>query len=140
MPSFFTFQQGTESGTRISDASPLLGRFRAVPGERGRRHSASKPGHGGLFGSYGATFARAMLGDESGGEDDDAPGGMAGDEDEHLGALGRVRRWVMDVWVKPQQGTVRRLVEPWWSRWAVLVVLPAAIVSLLFLRYSFRYC
>ena len=62
MPTFFTFQQGTESGTRISaDASPLLGRFRAVPGERGRRHSASKLGHGGLFGSYGATFARAVL-------------------------------------------------------------------------------
>jgi hypothetical protein len=134
MPSFFTFQQGTESGTRLSaDASPLLGRFRAVPGERGRRHSGHKPGHSGLFGSYGATFARAVLGDEGSddGDEEEDGGGDGGDggEDGHAGLLARARRWVLSVWVRPQQSAVCRLVAPWWSRWAVLAVLPAAIVS-----------
>ena len=34
-----------------------------------------------------------------------------------------------DVWIRPRQGAVRRVVERWWRRWAVLIVLPAVIVS-----------
>jgi len=30
--------------------------------------------------------------------------------------------------VPPKQGAVKRVVDKWWSRWFVLVVLPAALV------------
>lgn len=44
-----------------------------------------------------------------------------------------LRRWgkrLNDTWVNPKAGAVRRTVDLWWSRWGVLVVLPAALVSL----------
>lgn len=39
------------------------------------------------------------------------------------------KRNVVDLWIRPQQGAVRRCLERWWSRWAVLILLPAFIVS-----------
>jgi hypothetical protein len=35
----------------------------------------------------------------------------------------------LNVWIAPRQEAVRMVVGRWWSRWGVLVVLPAAIVS-----------
>ncbi|KAK4181045.1 hypothetical protein QBC36DRAFT_318890 [Triangularia setosa] len=36
-------------------------------------------------------------------------------------------RRMRDTWVDPKAVVVRRLVDVWWSRWAVLVVLPASL-------------
>ena len=41
----------------------------------------------------------------------------------------RVWTALRDVWIKPKQGAVRRVVDRWWLRWAVLFFLPAAIVG-----------
>lgn len=38
------------------------------------------------------------------------------------------RRTVRDLWVEPRQGAVKKVVDVWWSRWGVLVILPAALV------------
>lgn len=48
MPSFFAFQQGTESRVTASESSPLLGRFRAVPDAQRR---ARRSNSNGLLGS-----------------------------------------------------------------------------------------
>lgn len=42
----------------------------------------------------------------------------------------RLWRKTEDTWVTPKAAAVKRVVDLWWSRWAVLVVLPAALVSL----------
>jgi hypothetical protein len=60
-----------------------------------------------------------------------------GDEDSDEGDLeiedmGRLQRWgrtQRDLWLEPKQAAVGKLMERWWSRWAVLVFLPAALVS-----------
>jgi len=126
MPSFFNFQQGHDPHGATTDSSPLLGRFRAVPDapRRNVRHrnslsllgsftngSAFGRGYGGVFGSGNAV---------DGSEEDDGEG------------QGLIRGWVKtsrDLWLDPKQATVRRVVEKWWTRWLVLVVLPAALVS-----------
>ncbi|KAI5918317.1 hypothetical protein F4810DRAFT_715573 [Camillea tinctor] len=38
-----------------------------------------------------------------------------------------VRRNVEDLWIAPRQSAVKRVVESWWRRWGLLVVLPAAL-------------
>jgi hypothetical protein len=137
MPSFFTFQQGIESRARLSaaDASPLLGRFRAVPGARrgsllGGKRDGILASIGGSVGyGYGTLFG---LNRSQEALDDDEGGGVI--EGEESGGFWGVGGWaggLRDVWVRPHQGAVRRVVEVWWRRWAVLMVLPAAIVSLL---------
>ena len=40
------------------------------------------------------------------------------------------RKNVLDLWVAPRQSAVKRVVNNWWSRWGVLVFLPAVLVSL----------
>jgi hypothetical protein len=124
MPSFFQFQQGTESRVRLNtDSSPLLGRFRAVPDTSGRRRSRAYSGNG-LFG----TFNSARIGYEvvfgAGSEDEDS-----GDEEEHNGVLRRWGRKARDLWLEPKQAAVKRTVDRWWSRWVVLAVMPAALVG-----------
>jgi hypothetical protein len=47
----------------------------------------------------------------------------------------RLWRKTEDTLVAPKSGAVKRVVDPWWSRWAVLVVLPAALVSLPYHTY-----
>lgn len=42
--------------------------------------------------------------------------------------LRRVMRWMRDMWVDFKVGMVRRLVDVWWSRWVVLVVLFVSLV------------
>ncbi|KAI0976589.1 hypothetical protein F4678DRAFT_118237 [Xylaria arbuscula] len=92
---------------------------------------------------YGALIA-AGLEDGDSGEGED----WSSDEDEDDGGDGdygeggytayrmariwrrtirKTRRNVKDLWVAPRQGAVRRVVETWWSRWGLLVLLPAAL-------------
>ncbi|KAI9735748.1 MAG: hypothetical protein M1818_006356 [Claussenomyces sp. TS43310] len=123
MPSYFDFQQGNESrSTPTHEAAPLLGRFRAVPGQRrGRGDSVGKlisTGYGSIFGILGRTVSFG----EDGDEDD-----LDGDEETTVSTWTAAKRMVIDLWITPQQGAVRKCCDRWWSRWTVLVVLPAAI-------------
>lgn len=121
MPSFFNFQQGSRENY-VTDSSPLLGRFRAVPDAQriGRRNSQRNS----LFGSFapGRGFGYTSV---FGGGDDSDEGNLLENED-----VGRLRRWgkiQRDIWLEPKQAAVGQLVDKWWSRWAVLVFLPAAL-------------
>lgn len=123
MPSFFAFQQGSDSRGPSYDASPLLGRYRAVP----RRHRSSSflgfsPTGRGLGVGYGSLFVnRDEDGEDADGDDDD--------ENEGLGALSRLGAILRDLWIEPKQAVVARTVRRWWMRWFVLAVLPALLVS-----------
>jgi hypothetical protein len=132
MPSFFQFQQGTESRVRLNtDSSPLLGRFRAVPDtSAGRRRSRGYSGNG-IFG----TFSAARIGYEvvfGGGSEDGSDEDPEGEDEGGLRLSRVLRRWrrkARDLWLEPKQAAVRRTVDTWWSRWVVLAVLPAALAS-----------
>ena len=59
-------------------------------------------------------------------------GSGLGDDGEDEDDRGRLRRWgswQRDLWLEPKQSAVARVVDKWWRRWGVLVVLPAALVS-----------
>ncbi|RDL33307.1 Uncharacterized protein BP5553_08746 [Venustampulla echinocandica] len=125
MPSFFAFQQGSDPRGATTDSSPLLGRFRAVPnaqrfGVRTQRSvlfTNSTAGRG-LGRAYGAIFGN--------GDGSDSEDGDLSDDDEE----GIIRRWARtsrDLWLEPKQPAVARAVDKWWSRWAVLAALPAAL-------------
>lgn len=128
MPTFFSFQQGTES-RQSADASPLLGRFRAVPGQArrasllGKRDSILASLGGSVGYGYGTLFRTRSQGSEC-----ESSVAGEGEDDEGSWISGIVRR-INDVWIEPKQGDVRRMVDWWWKRWGVLYVLPAAIVS-----------
>lgn len=153
MPTIFSFEQGNEQRSRYpTDSSPLLGRFRAVPRSDTRAGASNRRGSLGLLSraswrgsvhvGYGATaLLTTGLGDddesdESDYDDDDsdAAGGEGYDGAGHgrrrkrLAAWCR-RRWkrMDDLWINPKQGAVRRVASVWYSRWFVLVVLPAAL-------------
>lgn len=145
MPSFFSFEQGNESRARHTDASPLLGRYRAVPtssstsnrrGSLGLLTRASwrnsvHVGHG-----YGALLA-AGLGEDGSPSDNSSTDEDEDDDETRMAEEGRSqfvrwcrrawRRRIRDVWITPKQGAVRRLSAVWYSRWFVLVVMPAAL-------------
>ncbi|KAK0731362.1 hypothetical protein B0H67DRAFT_597262 [Lasiosphaeris hirsuta] len=135
MPSIFSFQQGSESVQHIryhTEASPLLGRFRAVPRpselERASPRRPRSPSQLGLLSAgwrgsvhvgYGALVA-AGLGGEADDEEEDGEG-------RGLRRVRRVLRRLDNTWVNPKASAVKRAVDLWWSRWGVLVVLPAAL-------------
>jgi hypothetical protein len=122
MPSFFTFQQGADSRGPSHDASPLLGRFRAVP--RSHRNSSAlsfSPAGRGLGIGYGSLFANR---DEDGEDTDNDD-----DEDEDIGLLSKLGVMMRDLWLEPKQAAVARTVRRWWMRWFLLAVLPALLVS-----------
>lgn len=131
MPSFFTFQQGTESrALRASqDASPLLGRFRAVPGAGapGRRRQSLLGKRDSILASIGGSvgYGYGTLFGSNQDDEDAVDGGEDGNDN------GRIIRSLKDLWIQPKQGAVRRVVERWWGRWGMLIILPAAIVSLI---------
>jgi hypothetical protein len=94
-------------------------------------------GRGSVHVGYGALIA-AGLADENDEVDED----WSSDEDDDDNGQKRrqvtklwrrtvrkTRRNVEDLWVAPRHNAVRRVVETWWSRWALLVFLPAALVS-----------
>lgn len=123
MPSFFTFQQGAEPRANdASDGAPLLGRFRAVPdvqrhGRRSHRNSLlNRLSGAGLYGGFGS------LGDG------DGEGAVVEGQD-GLWWFTRQARALRDLYLEPKHYSVAKVVEVWWSRWLVLIVLPAALVS-----------
>ncbi|KAK3950301.1 hypothetical protein QBC32DRAFT_376614 [Pseudoneurospora amorphoporcata] len=154
LPNFFSFEQGSEraQGRYQNESTPLLGRFRAMPGGPGRRRESDD--HQGLLSAgwrgsvhvgYGALMAAAAEGggefDDSGSEDEDDSEGDGMLDSGFLGAgtiqgrtltrrvmlkkFNRARRRLYYTWVHPKASVIRRVVEPWWSRWFVLVILPA---------------
>ncbi|KAJ2892802.1 hypothetical protein MKZ38_009369 [Zalerion maritima] len=176
MPTFFPFQSGSPTRPRAwadSDSTPLLGRFRAVPGPPRRPQNRRRLSQLGLLSGSNSPGASngsvhvegghghgTFLGDYSSSDGDGEPifraSGSArktsrkrrrrgtrwyyddgddseGSEDEELG-LGKLSRfgrvlgtWIHDVWVDPTQSAVRKVVGVWYTRWGVLVVLPAAL-------------
>lgn len=119
MPSFFTFQTG-DSSRALSDSSPLLGRFRAVPDSRSRRASLLRRRSAVWGYGYGAAAFGSLT-----------SLGTSDDRGESEG--GRVKGWgrnLRDLWLEPKSGMVARAVERWWWRWLLLVGLPAVLVSL----------
>ncbi|KAG5965832.1 hypothetical protein E4U57_003609 [Claviceps arundinis] len=143
MPSFFQFTQGTESHSRPSDSSPLLGRFRAVPPRPGlsRRRSSqlgllsdhfssvTGDGRGSVHVGYGALVATQLLnhGNDNNDNDDDDGYAMDLDGDEAWVGQRLWQRWILDLWVRPKQTAVKRMVDRWWTRYGLLVFLPAAL-------------
>jgi hypothetical protein len=127
MPSFFTFQQGSESRGALfggNDSSPLLGRFRAVPNANApRRHRNSLLGT--FRGGYGTVIGNSS-GSSLAGEDERRE---CGDDGDGLGLMERAGRALRDLWLEPKQAAVGRAVDRWWSRWWVLVGLPAVLVG-----------
>ena len=89
-------------------------------------------GRGSVHVGYGALIAAAL--DQE--EDDEGAttaagagsgvggggGGGAG------GGPGWWQAWVLDLWVEPRQVAVRKVVQRFWSRYGLLVFLPAALV------------
>ncbi|KAH6657840.1 hypothetical protein BKA67DRAFT_591097 [Truncatella angustata] len=151
MPDFFPFIPGTETSRtarqHASDASPLLGRFRAVPRSfvdqqsspryhprGGRRHRASSTsqlaallsagGRGSVHVGYGALVTAAL-------ESDDNSSDEFYDGEDEASWFSRtikvVDRNVQDLWVAPKQAAVKRVVECWWRRWSLLIFLPAGL-------------
>ncbi|KAL3958664.1 hypothetical protein ACCO45_006826 [Purpureocillium lilacinum] len=105
MPSFFQFTQGSETRFRPADASsPLLGRFRAL----GLLADRVGDGRGSVHVGYGALLAAELEAEAAAADDDDDDDGNGGNGD-------------------PRQTAVRRVVERWWSRYGLLVFLPALL-------------
>ena len=153
MPDFFHFTPGKETSRaarrQAADASPLLGRFRAVPRTRDalRTHAQDQlgllgaPGNrGSVHVGYGALVAAGLQAEEqrSGRNDEDDD---SSDEDGGGGAnlLCRQRRFwsrackrLNDLWISPRQTAVNRALDTWWGRWGNLVFLPAGLVCVLF--------
>ncbi|KAI5781766.1 hypothetical protein DFH27DRAFT_529116 [Peziza echinospora] len=152
MPSFFDFQQGSESHTPPPPDS-RYGRFRIIPDQLHGSGSGSRPaprtygsirGSGSPNGGGGGSWGRAS-GARNGGSaqaDDDGSGTAGGyderddwDEDAE-GAIGEDGvapvaedgRWWLERWIlSPKRPAVRIIVRSWWRRVGVLVVLPAAV-------------
>ncbi|RDA89525.1 hypothetical protein CP533_1516 [Ophiocordyceps camponoti-saundersi (nom. inval.)] len=116
--SFFQFTQGTESRTRPSDSSPLLGRYRAVPPPRGSDPLSAGEGRGSVHIGYGALIAAAAAAAADGDGD--------GDDDDNEER--RNRSWFRDLWVAPRQSAVKRAVDRWWRLYGLVVILPAVLV------------
>lgn len=103
----------------------------------------SASGRGSVHVGYGALIAAGLddegdgAGDWSSDESDEDEDGD-GDDGQHKArrvakiwrrTVRKTRRIVEDLWVAPRHGAVRRVVETWWSRWGLLVLLPAVSVS-----------
>ncbi|CUS13390.1 unnamed protein product [Tuber aestivum] len=133
MPSFFTFQQGSSDTRSLppSETESLrFGRFRAIPlhlQQQQRRNVGS------LFTAFPETSAltRPLLSGGGGGGGygaiDISRGGneVRNDDDEDDGID---ERWWLDrVLISPRKKTVAWMMERWYRRLGVLVVLPAGI-------------
>ncbi|CAH0029640.1 unnamed protein product [Clonostachys rhizophaga] len=130
MPTYFKFTQGTESRVRPNDSSPLLGRFRAVP-PRDQQFAASQVnrldvagGRGSVHVGYGALVIAGLEGHQEDDEDDD----VSTEDLDGIPRLERLwQRWVVDLWVHPRQAAVKKIAEKWYTRYGLLVFLPAVL-------------
>ena len=97
MPSFFAFQQGTESRAPAIESSPLLGRFRAVPDAQRRARRSNSGGFlGSLTGGRGLGGRYSLVFGGADGDDSDE-GDLVDGED--MGALKRWGRTQRDLWI-----------------------------------------
>ncbi|KAI1328897.1 hypothetical protein F5Y16DRAFT_137161 [Xylariaceae sp. FL0255] len=116
-----------------------------------RLSQLSAGGRGSVHVGYGALITAGLDSEEEDeivesndddDEDGDGEGVGEGERRRRGGVLGRgtrtaikkvVRIWrrtgrmIEDLWVTPRHAAVRRVVETWWSRWSVLVFLPAIL-------------
>jgi hypothetical protein len=121
MPSFFAFQQGSERRTAFTnETAPLLGRFRAVPDSPRLSGGSGRSLLGFNVDRLGAALGVGTSNNES--EEDNS-------EDEGCDGVTKWGKTMKDLWLEPKQSAVARVVDKWWTRWTVLVVLPAALVS-----------
>ena len=144
MPAFFSFEQGNETRTRYpTDTSPLLGRYRAVPrnpdGRSNRRGSLGLLTHESWRGSvhigYGTSALLATGLDDDANDESDDDDDLLYDGSEGFGRRKQLAVWwcrkkwkrINDLWITPTQGAVKAVTSVWYSRWFVLVVLPAAL-------------
>ncbi|KAL7902067.1 hypothetical protein HDV63DRAFT_377630 [Trichoderma sp. SZMC 28014] len=151
MPTFFQFTQGTESRVRPTDSSPLLGRYRAVPPRPGigqRRPSSPlgllsshyENGRDSIHVGYGALIVAEIEAARLG-----SLGNAGIGDDEALAGMSRWERlwqgYFIDLFVDPRPSAVKRVVDRWWSRYGLLVFLPAALAvawcAVPFPQYSF---
>lgn len=139
MPTFFSFEQGNETRTQYpTDTSPLLGRYRAVP-----RHPEIRSNRRGSLGlltreswrgsvhighGTSALLATGLADAVDDSDDDDVYDDFDDNRRRRFMAWCR-KRWkgINDLWITPTQGAVKNVTSVWYSRWLVLVVLPAAL-------------
>lgn len=142
MPTIFAFEQGSDTRSRPPPDSESLryGRFRAYSpasaaavgkASSGGGDGGSRGGVAGLFsvfapqrhsyGSINIATGHELNEDDSDGDDDDEDNGNGGDDDDR-------RFWLDRMLISPRPRTVRRIVRLWYTRWGVLVLLPAVVV------------
>jgi hypothetical protein len=141
MPTLFQFTQGTESRARFHpDSSPLLGRFRAVPrpdlGRRRSSHGLFSSLRGSVHAGYGSVLSSGFgLGGENNDDSDSDSGSDGSLFEEDVPRWQIWWRWTVkkafDLWIEPRQAPVKRVVDKWWSRYGVLVGMPALLVGLI---------
>ncbi|RPA93342.1 hypothetical protein L873DRAFT_1705886 [Choiromyces venosus 120613-1] len=138
MPSFFTFQQGSDTRSLPPPETESLrfGRFRAIPSQQHQQRRRV----GDLFGVFPETLAvrRPLLRGGGGGNtrtgygaidiSRNGGGNNAPGEDEEEEENGVDDRWWLDrVLISPRKKTVAWMMETWYRRLGVLVILPAGI-------------
>lgn len=133
MPSFFDFQRGSDSPPPETE-SLRYGRFRALQVPKrsvGELFSAfgmnpedlQTPDRG--AGGQGRSFDYGSININTRGNAAEAEDGEDGEDGEE-----HERWWLDKMLISPRRRRVVKLVDQWWGRMGLLVVLPAAIVSL----------
>ena len=92
----------------------------------------SAGGRGSVHIGYGAVVAAELEAeeadaDESDDDENDAFYAEEGGLSLFWWRLRKLAHKIEDTWVTPKQSSVKRLVDVWWTRWAVLVVFPASM-------------
>lgn len=132
MPSFFDFQRGSDSPPPETE-SLRYGRFRALQVPKrsvGELFSAfgmnpedlRTPDRG--AGGQGRSFDYGSININTRGNAAEAEDGEDGEDGEE-----HERWWLDKMLISPRRRRVVKLVDQWWGRMGLLVVLPAAIVS-----------
>ncbi|KAL7275492.1 hypothetical protein RUND412_001550 [Rhizina undulata] len=125
MPSFFHFQQGSDTRSLPSETESLrYGRFRAFP--------AAKRAVGSIFEALGLDGSDLPVNEGSRSRHTDygsirisSRDGRSSDEEEEE----KDERWWLDrIFISPRRPMVEKMIETWWRRTGVLVLLPAGIV------------
>jgi len=143
MPLFFTFQQGSSDSRSLppSETESLrFGRFRAIPFQLQQQQRGSVAG---LFTAFPepSVLTRPLLSSVGGGSGRNGLGygsidisrnkgaGRNGNDDDDEEDGVDERWWLDRALISPRKKTVVWMMERWYRRLGVLVVLPAGIVS-----------
>lgn len=84
-------------------------------------------GRGSVHVGYGAIIAAQLDDDHDDDDEIDAHDGPPG-FDELSRWQWLWQRYIIDLWVNPRQAAVKRVVDKWWSRYGLVVFLPALLV------------